>query len=133
MNPFDFCPTTQIVFGEGALTHLGQLAEELGGKRILFVTDPGIVSAGLADRAIAPLKSASLDIFMFDGVCENPTTQHIETGVDFAQEPGNIDLIVALGGGSVMDCAKGINFILTNGGQMEDYHGMGKATKPHQT
>jgi len=130
MNPFDFCPTTQIVFGEGALTHLGQLAEELGGKRILFVTDPGIVSAGLADRAIAPLKSASLDIFMFDGVCENPTTQHIETGVDFAQEPGNIDLIVALGGGSVMDCAKGINFILTNGGQMEDYHGMGKATKP---
>ena len=129
-NSFDFYPTTRVMFGEGTLTQVGKLAEELGGKRILFVTDPGIVSAGLADRAIASLHDTSLDIFVFDGTGENPTTEHVNAGVAFAQTQGDIDLIVALGGGSVMDCAKGINFILTNGGQMEDYHGMGHAQKP---
>ena len=72
----------------------------------------------------------SQDIFMFDGTGENPTTDHVNAGVAFAKTQGNIDLIVALGGGSAMDCAKGINFILTNGGQIEDYHGMGHAQKP---
>ena len=106
MNPFDFCPTTRVVFGEGTLKQLGQLVEVLGGTRILLVTDPGIVSAGLADRAIAPLKSASLDFFMFDNVGENPTTKHIDTGVTFAQEKGGIDLIVALGGGRASPSAR---------------------------
>ena len=130
MIAFDFCPTTRVVFGEGTLAQLGKLSKELGGSRILFVTDPGIVSAGLADRAIAPLQSASLDFFVFDGVGENPTTAHVEAGVAFAKAHGNIDLIVGMGGGSAMDCAKGINFILTNGGQMADYMGMGQAANP---
>ena len=130
MIAFDFCPTTRVVFGEGTLAQLGKISKELGGSRILFVTDPGIVSAGLADRAIALLQSASLDFFVFDGVSENPTTTHVEAGVAFAKLRGDIDLIVGMGGGSAMDCAKGINFILTNGGQMTDYWGMGQATKP---
>lgn len=130
MEAFDFYPTARVVFGEGALAQLGKLSEELDGSRILFVTDPGIVSAGLADRAIAVLQRASLDFFVFDSVGENPTTTHIEAGVAFAKARGNIDLIVGMGGGSAMDCAKGINFILTNGGQMEDYWGMGHAAKP---
>ena len=130
MEAFDFYPTARVVFGEGTLAQLGKLSEELGGSRILFVTDPGIVSAGLADRAIAVLQRASLDFFVFDSVGENPTTAHIEAGVAFAKARGNIDLIVGMGGGSAMDCAKGINFILTNGGQMEDYQGMGHAAKP---
>ena len=73
MKAFDFCPTTRVVFGEGTLAQLGKLSKELGGSRILFVTDPGIVSAGLADRAIAVLQRASLDFFVFDSVGENPT------------------------------------------------------------
>ncbi|MYF73970.1 MAG: iron-containing alcohol dehydrogenase, partial [Gemmatimonadetes bacterium] len=117
MKAFDFCPTTRVVFGEGTLAQLGKLSKELGGSRILFVTDPGIVSAGLADRAIALLQRASLDFFVFDGADENPTTAHIDAGVAFAKAHGTIDLIVGMGGGSAMDCAKGINFILTNGGQ----------------
>lgn len=130
MKAFDFCPTTRVAFGEGTLAQLGKLSKELGGSRILFVTDPGIVSAGLAGRAIALLQRASLDFFVFDGVGENPTTAHVEAGVAFAKAHGNIDLIVGMGGGSAMDCAKGINFILTNGGQMADYWGMGHAAKP---
>ncbi len=128
--PFDFCPTTRVVFGEGTLARLGKLTAELGGSRILFVTDPGIVRAGLADRAIASLQRASLDFCVFDGAGENPTTQHIDAGVAYAKARKKIDCIIGMGGGSAMDCAKGINFILTNGGQMENYWGMGHAKKP---
>src|SRR5205823_13927490 len=59
----------------------------------------------------------------------NPTNRHVEGGVAFAR-PLGVDLIVSVGGGSAMDCAKGINFLLTNGGRMADYRGFGKATKP---
>jgi alcohol dehydrogenase len=130
MQSFDFHPTTRVIYGEGSLAQLGMLVGELGGKRILVVTDPGIVNAGIVDRAVAPLKGASLDIFVFDGTRENPTTEHVDAGVVFAKAQGGIDLIVGLGGGSAMDCAKAINFILTHGGQMVDYWGMGHAEKP---
>jgi alcohol dehydrogenase len=70
-----------------------------------------------------------LQVFVFDDVEENPTSRHVEAGVRCAQ-PHGIDLIVSVGGGSSMDCAKGINFLLTNGGQMTDYKGFGKAKKP---
>ena len=60
---------------------------------------------------------------------ENPTTRTVAVALDFARAH-RIDLIVAVGGGSSMDCAKGVNFLLTNGGQMSDYKGFGKATKP---
>ena len=53
-----------------------------------------------------------------------------QMGLRFAKDRGGIDLLIGLGGGSAMDCAKGINFILTNGGRMEDYWGVDKATKP---
>ena len=129
-TPFDFRPTTRVVFGEGTLAQLGKRARELGGDRILLVTDPGIVRAGLADRTIASLQSASLACCVFDGAGENPTEQHVSAGVAFAKARGPINCIIGLGGGSAMDCAKGINFILTNGGQMADYQGMGRATKP---
>ena len=115
--------------GEGTLAQLGKLSKELGGSRILFVTDPGIVSAKLTDRAIALLQRASLDFFVFDRVGENPTTAHIEAGVAFAKARGNIDLIVGMGGGSAMDCAKGINFILDKwrtDGRLSGYGPCGK-------
>ena len=70
-----------------------------------------------------------MEAFVFDGVEENPTTRHVNAGVEVARQE-RIDLLVAVGGGSSMDCAKGINFILTNGGEMADYKGFGKATKP---
>jgi alcohol dehydrogenase len=70
-----------------------------------------------------------VEVFKFDGVRENPTEHEVWHGVEVAREH-RIDLIVAVGGGSAMDCAKGINFLLTNGGRMADYRGHDKATKP---
>ena len=130
MQSFDFQSSTRVVFGENALDQLGDLTKELGGRRVLVVTDPGIIRTGIVERALDSLKAAGLDIFVFDGVAENPTSRHVAYGAQFAQDQGGIDLLIGLGGGSAMDCAKGINFILTNGGQMEDYWGVDKATKP---
>lgn len=126
---FDFHPLTRVVYEAGALNRLGELARELGGKRILLVTDPGLEAAGHPQRALASLRSAGMETFVFDGVEENPTTSHVSVGLKFARDHG-IDVIVAVGGGSSMDCAKGINFLLTNGGRMADYKGFGRAYKP---
>ncbi len=127
---FDFYPTTRTLFGENKIDALGSLAKELNGQRILLVSDAGLARAGHVARALASLQKERLEVFLFTEVEENPTTRTVENGVHFAQEHQPIDLIVALGGGSVMDCAKGINFLLTNRGKMEDYWGMGKARKP---
>lgn len=126
--PFDFQPRTRIVFGQGRIAELGKLAAELSGSRALVVSDPGIVAAGHVARGIAALQSAGLTTYLFDAVHENPTTDDVESGLIFAQtvQP---DLLVAIGGGSSMDCAKGINFVYTNGGRMQDYWGRDKARR----
>jgi len=127
--PFDFQPLTRVVFGPGTLSRIGELVRELGGTRVLLVTDPGIKAAGHPQRAQQSIQEAGAQVFVFDGVEENPTTKHVNACLAFAKEK-QIDSIVAVGGGSSMDCAKGTNFLLTNGGEMADYRGFGKAAKP---
>ena len=126
---FDFDPRTRVVFGSGSLSRLGEIAKENGASRVLFVTDPGIERAGHAAKGIASLSAAGIDVDLFDEVQPNPTTDDVDRGLAMAKQQ-NSDLIVAIGGGSAMDCAKGINFLLTNRGRMRDYWGVGKATKP---
>jgi alcohol dehydrogenase len=118
-----------VVFGAGAISQLGELARELGGTRVLLVTDPGLEKVGHPRRAAESLQGAGLTVFTFAAVEENPTNRHVEAGVHFAAALA-IDMILSVGGGSAMDCAKGINFILSNGGKMTDYRGFGKAQKP---
>jgi alcohol dehydrogenase len=120
---------TRVVFGAGMLSQLGALARGENASRALLVTDRGIVAAGHVDRAVASLKAAGVAIANFDGVAENPTTEHVDVGVAAARA-ANVDFLIGLGGGSSLDCAKGINFVLTNGGRMQDYWGDGKATRP---
>jgi len=127
--PFDVTPRTRLVFGAGALARLGELARELGGRRVLLVTDRGLVNAGHAAKAEAALKPHVEQVTVFDGVRENPTTADVARCLACARE-AKIDLLVGLGGGSSMDTAKGTNFLLTNGGEMKDFWGVGKATRP---
>src|SRR5207247_225277 len=110
-------------------SRLGELTRELGGRRVLLVTDPGLEHAGHPERAIQSLREAGTEVFVFDDVEENPTSRHVESGEKFARTH-RVDFLVAVGGGSSMDCAKGINFLLTNGRTMADYQGYGKASKP---
>ena len=129
LDSFDSTPRTRLVFGPGTLNRLGPLAAELGAKRVLLVTDRGIVGAGHAGRAEALLRAAGLEVVTYDAVRENPTTLDVARCVAMARE-GRVDLLVGLGGGSSMDTAKGANFLLTNGGEMRDYQGVGKASLP---
>jgi alcohol dehydrogenase len=126
---FDYHPLTRVVFGPGSLARLGELVHDLGGRRGLLVTDPGLEEAGHPQRALASLCDAAVETFVFDGVEENPSDRHVEAGLAAARRH-RIDFLVAVGGGSAMDCAKGINFLFSNGGRMADYKGFGRATKP---
>lgn len=129
-QPFlEFPSRTRVVFGVRSLDRVGELARELGLKRVLLVTDAGIVAAGHAGRAREHLVAAGLRVTVFERVKENPTTKCVDDCVAAAKAAG-IDGIIGLGGGSSMDTAKGCNFILTNDGRMQDYWGVGKATKP---
>lgn len=110
------------------LEKLPEFIKENGGSRTLIVTDKGVRAAGHADRALSILEKGDCEALIFDGVQENPTNHCISNCRDFAQD-AKIDFLIGLGGGSSMDTAKGCNFLLTNGGEMKDYHGYGKATR----
>src|ERR1039457_477154 len=126
---FDYQPRTRVVFGVNSVERVGELTKSLDAKRVLLVTDSGIVSAGHAGRVQALLQAAGMEVTCFEQVQENPSTRCVERCVEVARGAA-IDAIVGLGGGSSMDTAKGCNFILTNGGQMKDYWGIGRATRP---
>ena len=129
MTPFDFQPRTRLVFGCGTISRLGALAVEMGCTRPLLVADHGLVTAGHVALAERHLASAGIDVVHFHDFEVNPDTAMVDAGCAAAR-PHNIDGIIGLGGGSSMDCAKGINLLLTNGGRIEDYEGYGKPTRP---
>src|SRR5687768_218639 len=126
---FDHEPRVRLIFGAGCAMRAGQLARDHGARRVLLVTDPGLVAAGHAGRIQGYLEAAGLDVVTFDHADQNPTTATIDRCVEVARK-AKIDFIIGLGGGSSMDTAKGCNFIFSNGGKMEDYWGHGKATRP---
>lgn len=126
--PFDYQPRTHVIFGCGAFSQLGAIVAKYKVQRVLLVTDAGLREAGHSETAIRSLQGQGLDVAVFDRVSPNPTTRDVRECVEFARK-SRIQLIVGLGGGSSMDCAKGANFLLTNGGTMQDYKGVGRATK----
>jgi alcohol dehydrogenase len=119
------CERPRVVVGDGVLSRLGELCGELGASRALLVTDRGLVDAGHAPRAEEALSSAGIEVTVFTEVGSNPTESHVHACAQAASNAG-VDLLVALGGGSAMDTAKGATFLLAGGGQMEDYWGRGK-------
>ena len=128
-NAFDFRPGPRLVVGPGTLARLGELARELGATRALVTSDPGIVAAGHAAAGVAALQAAGLSTAVFSAFGENPSTSEVEAGTALARE-FRPDLLVGLGGGSSMDCAKGINFLISRGGRMEDHKGRGRPGPP---
>lgn len=124
----DYNPRTRLIYAENSIARLGELIKEYGGRRVLLVTDGGIVKAGHAARAEESITKAGLFVTHFDKVQENPTTRNVADCLEVARR-GDVDFLVGLGGGSSLDTAKGTNFILTNGGKMADYWGVNKAAK----
>ncbi len=119
----------RVLYGAGVIDLIGEVVRELGGRRVLVVADPGVAAAGHVHRASVSLRDTGLDITVFYGVGENPGERHVAAAAAAACVH-EADFLVGLGGGSAMDCAKGANFVFTNGGRMEDYWGFGKAKGP---
>ncbi len=126
---FDFQLRTRVVFGAGAIARLGELAREVNFRRTLLVADRGMVASGHVDEALAFLSQVGIEVVRFHDFEANPDTLMVAAGRDFAANQ-EVDSIIGLGGGSSLDCAKGINFLLTNGGEIPDFAGYGKARQP---
>ncbi len=117
-----------VIIEAGGIQRLADEVRQLTNDSVLLVSDSGIQAAGIVQLAEDVLTAADISFTTWLDVEENPTSATVAAGVAFAKQspPG---CIVGLGGGSSMDCAKGINFILTNGGTMKDYWGVNKAQK----
>jgi choline dehydrogenase len=111
---------TRMVHAIGALSALGDEAAGLGVKRPLVVTDQGIVKAGLLDEALKPLRTAGLDPVIYDKVRANPGIQLVDAGAAYYKKE-RCDGLVAIGGGSSIDSAKGIGVVAVHGSSIVQY------------
>jgi alcohol dehydrogenase len=127
MVPFDVQPRTRVIFGREAAQRVGQVARELGFQRTLLVADAGLIAASHVSTIQRTLEAAGVGVVPFSAFAENPDSAMVAAGARFAAAH-HLDSMVALGGGSSLDCAKGINFLLTNGGDIAAYRGYGKAS-----
>jgi alcohol dehydrogenase class IV len=119
----------ELVFGEGALAEAGYAARRLGARRAFVVTDQGVIEAGWPDLLTGHLRDVDLPYSCWSGVTPNPKDHEIAAGFEAYQASG-CDVIIGLGGGSVIDAAKAIAVLSTNGGRILDYVGLDQVTKP---
>lgn len=124
-----FIPTVSLM-GVGAHKEIGKQVKVLGGKKPFICTDKGITNAGIADQIAQVVKAeCGVDPVIFDGTQPNPTDKNVHEGLEMFQSKG-CDLIISLGGGSSHDCGKGIGIVASNGGNIRDYEGVDKSSKP---
>ena len=122
-------PGPLVRSGPGALDAFGDLAREFGFRRTLVASDRGIAAAGITGRALESLRRAGVAAEAFTDFGENPTETDVARGAGAARRM-NADSLAGVGGGSSLDLAKGIGFLLAGGGRMEDYRGYDKCPAP---
>ena len=121
--------TPEFLFGLDARHLAGRYAKNWGAQRLLVVTDPGVMAAGWAPEILQSLENEGLQHSLFQAVSPNPRDHEVMAGVDFYQQQ-NCDGLLAIGGGSVMDCAKGIGIVVANGGNILEYQGVDRVHLP---
>ncbi len=119
----------EIVFGAGSIDLAGQYARGYDAARVLVVTDPGVIAAGWTDRVVASLVKAGIDTTIFSDVSANPHDEEVMKGAEL-YHAADCDTIVAVGGGSPMDCAKGIAIVATNHCHILECEGVDKVHFP---
>ncbi len=119
----------EIIFGRGSIQYAGQCALRHGAKKVFLVSDKGIEDAGWVQRLMDILKDAGIEWIYYPMVTPNPRDFEVEQGAEFYLKNG-ADVIMAIGGGSSMDTAKGIAIIASNGGKIRDYEGANRVEKP---
>ena len=119
----------EFVFGADARLLVGRYAKNFGARKVLVVSDPGVIQAGWSAEALASLEEEGLAFTTFSSVRSNPRDEEIMAGAWLYMSEG-CNVIVAVGGGSAMDCAKGIGIVSSNGGHILDYEGVDQVPVP---
>ncbi len=119
----------EFIYGGGALNLIGRYARNFGAKKALVVTDPGVVQAGWVDKVLRSLAAEGIPWEIFQDVTLNPKDLEIAEGVRFYRQTG-CDIIIAVGGGSPMDCAKGIGIAYANGKNVLEFEGVDEVPMP---
>lgn len=117
---FNYHLPVNLVFGRGKVAEVGTLSVKYGKKALIVTGKNSTKKSGLLDRVSSYVKEAGIKSVVFDKVSQNPLTTTAKEGADFAKQEG-CDVIIGLGGGSIMDCAKAIAFIAVNDGDINDY------------
>ena len=119
----------EIIFGWSAIDRVGDYVSAFAANHVLVVSDPGVQQAGWTDRVCAQLPQVGIRHSLFTNVSPNPRTAQIAEGARLFSERG-CDMLVAVGGGSAIDCAKGIGVVASNGGPVGDYEGVDRVPIP---
>ena len=119
----------EIVFGPGARRLAGRYARNLGARRALLISDPGVVRAGWTSEIASDLAEAGIPTSTYTEVTPNPRAEEVMAGAARARLEG-CDVLVAVGGGSVIDAAKGMGIVSANGGHILDYEGVDRVPLP---
>ncbi|MBR2061822.1 MAG: iron-containing alcohol dehydrogenase, partial [Anaerotignum sp.] len=129
-TPFFFELPTKIEYGPGCLKTLPAHLAKLGGKKPIIITDKGIVGAGLLTKVTDLLDAAGVSYIVYDGTEPNPKDTNVRDGAAMAREFG-ADCLIALGGGSSIDCAKSVGVLMAhNADDIKKYEGKTAATEP---
>ena len=124
---FDIGPT--IMFGEGISKNVGEIAKGMEAEKVYLLYDKGVKDAGIVDGIAEVLRTADMEITEFDGVEPNPSDTTVEAAADIGRAAG-VDVLIAVGGGSAMDTAKGVNLLLTNPSPINAYEGFDAKKNP---
>lgn len=119
----------EILFGTGALYKAASYIQNIGGRKVLIVSDEGVEAAGWIARLKCSLDDEGIDYTVFTGVSPNPRDYEVLKGVE-AYLGNDCSMIVALGGGSPMDCAKGIGIVVSNRDEISQFEGVDKVRLP---
>jgi alcohol dehydrogenase class IV len=119
----------EIILGDGSRSLIGQYVRNLAGRNIFLVSDPGVIKAGWAGEIAEYLNSAGLEVVTYDKVSPNPRSEEVMRGAEYYTEE-ECDVIVAVGGGSVMDCGKTIGAVVSNRCNVLELEGVDEVALP---
>jgi len=119
----------EYIFGVGSRELAGRYAKNLGGQRALLVSDPGVVASGWVEEVRSSLAEAGLSVTIFTGVSSNPRAEEVMAGAELYRSE-RCNILVAVGGGSPMDCAKGIGIVTSNGRSILRFEGVDQVEVP---
>jgi alcohol dehydrogenase class IV len=123
--PFVYHLPTKIIFGQPVLETLQSQLADLNVEKVLLVSDSGLAELGVVDQLVAGLSQAGFSTTPFTEVSSNPTTTEVAAGLSLAYKT-DAQALIAVGGGSAIDVAKGIAMLLANGGTYADYQWGGR-------